>query len=111
MDERQEWGHVVQLLMRWDRGEGHLDDLLDQVGPGRLRWLLMEVFRQWLVVEAVLAPRLKRPPRPKVRQLLRLALAECLNRPEESHPQIVHNAGEVARSLGLSKAERGFIKS
>jgi 16S rRNA (cytosine967-C5)-methyltransferase len=109
IEEQQDWIHAVDLLSQWEKGTQHADDLLEALDPGRLRWLVMEVFRQWLVVEGVLDPLFKRPPRPKVRQLLRLALAECLNRPAESHPKIVHNAGEVARSMKLSKGERGFL--
>jgi 16S rRNA (cytosine967-C5)-methyltransferase len=110
-NEQQDWVQAVELLSRWEGGLRHADDLLEVSDPGRLRWLVMEVFRQWLPIEAALSSRLKRPPRPKVRQLLRLALAECLSREEASRPQIVHNAGEVAKVLKLSKAERGFLNA
>ncbi|MEX0332524.1 MAG: RsmB/NOP family class I SAM-dependent RNA methyltransferase [Puniceicoccaceae bacterium] len=105
-----DWRAAVELLVRWEKGEGHLDDLLETFEPGRLRWLVMEVFRRWLVIESLLEGRMRREPRPKVRQLLRLAIGECLVHRGET-AKVVHNAGEVGRILGLSSAERGFINA
>ncbi|MEX0325963.1 MAG: RsmB/NOP family class I SAM-dependent RNA methyltransferase [Puniceicoccaceae bacterium] len=105
-----DWRAAVELLIRWEKGAGHLDDLLESVDPGRLRWLVMEVFRRWLVIGALLEGRMRREPRPKVRQLLRLALGESLAHPEES-AKVVHHAGELGGILGLSPAERGFVNA
>ena len=107
---KSDWSTAVELMNRWEAGAGHLDDLLEGCDPGRLRWLVMEVFRRWLVIEGLLERRMRRAPRPKVRQLLRLALGECLARPEES-AKVVHHAGELGRAVGLSVAERGFINA
>jgi 16S rRNA (cytosine967-C5)-methyltransferase len=41
--------------------------------------------------------------------LLRLAVAECLYREKDKHPQIVNTAVEMGRLLGLSKPETGFV--
>ena len=109
--EQGNWVEAVDLMCRWEKGTYHLDDLLEGAELGRLRWLLMEVFRLWLVIDRVLEPRLKKSPRPKVHQLLRLAVGECINRSFEYHPKIVHNAGEVARHLKMSKPERGFLNA
>jgi 16S rRNA (cytosine967-C5)-methyltransferase len=103
------WREAVELLCAWQRGSGHLDDLLEQSGLAGSRWLVMETFRQWLVIEDLIRPRVRRAPRPVSQQLMRLALAECLQRSGEVHPRIVHHAVAMARQLGLSKAEQGFL--
>ncbi len=101
----------MALLGRFVAGKGHLDHLLEEAALGRQHWLVMEVFRQWLVIEALLAPHLQRPPRPQAINLLRLAVAELLAREAACHPRIVHHAGEVAHRLGLSRAEAGFVNA
>ncbi|MGA1204916.1 MAG: RsmB/NOP family class I SAM-dependent RNA methyltransferase [Opitutales bacterium] len=100
---------AIDLLVHWSKGQRHLDDLLEGAGLGRIRWLVMDLFRNWLVVESILGRRLRRNPRPVAHNLLRLSVAECLNREAAIHPRIVHHAVEQARSLGLGKAECGFI--
>ncbi len=102
---------AVRLLVRWKSGGSHLDDLLEQAQLGHTRWLVMEAFRQWLVVKGLLEPRLRRQPRPVVEALLRLATTELLLRDEPAHPQVVHNAVEVAGELGLSRPEAGFVNA
>ncbi|HSH09430.1 MAG TPA: RsmB/NOP family class I SAM-dependent RNA methyltransferase, partial [Oceanipulchritudo sp.] len=105
------WGEAVELLCRWESGVAHMDDLLEKAELQGSRWLVMETFRQWLVIERILAPRLRKLPRPQALQILRLAVAECLQREPETHPRIVHHAVEVARQLGLSRPETGFLNA
>ena len=57
IEEQQDWIHAVDLLSEWEKGTQHADDLLEALDPGRLRWLVMEVFRQWLLIEGVLRKR------------------------------------------------------
>ena len=109
---RQESGHwreAIELLGKCENGAAHLDDLLERVELGEARWLVMETFRQWLVIDGLLQARIRRKPRPVLQHLLRLALTECLHREQDFRPRIVHHAVEVARLLGLSKAEQGFV--
>lgn len=102
------WEAAVHLLCRFESGGRHLDDLLDSADPGGSRWLVMEVFRKWWILERILVPRLRHRPRPVARNLLRLAIAECLSREGEGAP-VVHHAVEAGRSLGLSARECGFL--
>lgn len=106
-----EWLVAVDLIQRWENGRAHLDTLLDSGSPGRSRWLVMAVFRDWLPVDALLGMALKRTPRPVAKAILRLALAECLQRAEPERPPVVHHAGEVAAAAGLSRPEKGFINA
>lgn len=108
---KRHWGKAVELLCKWENGVAHLDDLLEGADLGEVRWLVMETFRQWLLVEHLLEARIQRLPRPMLHQLLRLALAECLARGPELHPRIVHHAVAIARSLGLSAGEQGFLNA
>jgi 16S rRNA (cytosine967-C5)-methyltransferase len=107
--EKEDWREAIALLVKFGRGEAHLDILLDNAHLLHSRWLVMETFRQWLLIDAILAPHLKREPRPEAHNLLRLAVAECLYRPEEDRPKVVHYAVEVARAIKLSKPEAGFV--
>lgn len=109
--ELADWAEAVHLMGKFDRGRVHLDDLLEEALLGRARWLVMETFRQRLVVDALILPRVKHPPRPVAMNLLRLAVTECLNRREESWPKVVHHTVEVARLLKLSKPEGGFLNA
>jgi len=108
-EETREWKQAVTILCKYAPKKAHLDDILDKNPPLRIRWLLMEVFRQWWVIESLLADRLKRTPRPVASSILRLALAECLNREEASYPRIIHHAVETGRALGFGKTEAGFL--
>ncbi|NDV61397.1 hypothetical protein G0Q06_02915 [Puniceicoccales bacterium CK1056] len=107
--EKEDWREAIALLVKFCRGEAHLDILLDNAHQLHSRWLVMETFRQWLVIDALLAPHLKRAPRPEAHNLLRLAVAECLYREEADRPKVVHYAVEVARGIKLSKPEAGFV--
>lgn len=107
--ENDEWAAAVKLLVDFASGRGHLDDLLEGSELSRTRWLIMETFRQWFVIERILEPRLRRQPRPASLNLIRLAVAECLSRTESEHPKVVHHAVETAGHIGLSKPERGFV--
>lgn len=106
-----EWKAAITLLSEWGRGHSHLDDLLDRHDVGNLRWLVMEVFRNWLLVEERLAEHLRRKPRPQAYNLLRLGVGECLNRDAGDRPKVVHHAVEVAQALGLNKSECGFVNA
>ena len=110
-ESHSEWKAAVDLLCRWESGQGHLDDLLERTQVHRLRWLVLEVFRHWPVLERMLGPRLARRPRPQALQVLRLALAECLCAGPAQHPRIVHHAVTLASSLGLNQREGGFINA
>lgn len=104
-----EWAAAVKLLVDFGTGRGHLDDLLEGAELSRTRWLVMETFRQWFIIEGILEPRLRRQPRPVSLNLIRLAVAECLSRPESEHPKVVHHAVETGGRMGLSKPEKGFV--
>lgn len=106
-----EWKSAVDLLCRWEGGQGHLDDLLERTQVQRLRWLVLEVFRHWPVLERILGPRLARRPRPQAMQVLRLGLTECLCTPVDQHPRIVHHAVALGQKLGLNARETGFINA
>ena len=108
-NEKEDWREAIALLIKFTRGEGHLDILLDNAHLLHSRWLVMETFRCWLLIDLLLAPHLKREPRPEAHNLLRLAVAECLYREADDRPKVVHYAVEVARSIKLSKPETGFI--
>lgn len=107
--KKEDWREAIALLVKFGRGEAHLDTLLDNADHLHSRWLVMETFRQWLIIDALLEPKLKRPPRPEAHNLLRLAVAECLYREEKDRPKVVHYAVEVARDIQLSKPETGFV--
>lgn len=106
-----EWKAAITLLSEWGRGHSHLDDLLDRHDVGNLRWLVMEVFRNWLLVEERLTEHLRRKPRPQAYNLLRMGVGECLNRDAGDRPKVVHHAVEVAQALGLNKSECGFVNA
>jgi 16S rRNA (cytosine967-C5)-methyltransferase len=106
-----DWRDALRVLLAFDRGRAHLDDLLDDAGDLRLRWLVQAVFRDWQHIGAILGGRLARAPRPVALQLLRLAVAECLNRDEADWPKVVHHAVETARAAQLSPREAGFINA
>jgi 16S rRNA (cytosine967-C5)-methyltransferase len=103
------WRGAIDLLIAFEEGTGHLDDLLERIDPNRSRWLVMAVFRDWLVIDSLLNPRMSRRPRPVAMNLLRLAVAECLQGGDADPPRVVHHAVETAREMRLSKAETGFI--
>ena len=107
--EKSDWPAAVELLCQWEAGREHLDDLLEHAGLDYSRWLVMETFRNWYLIEDLLASRIRRQPRPKVRQLLRLAVAECRDREPEAWPRVIHHAVKTANGMGLSKGEGGFI--
>jgi 16S rRNA (cytosine967-C5)-methyltransferase len=112
MDElTTDWKNAVELLSRWDKGESHLDYLLEQYRFKRLRWLVMECFRTRPVVDRILAAHMKRQPRPHVQQVLRLAVTECLFRESSKHPKVVNTAVGIAGKIGLSKPEAGFVNA
>ena len=58
--EIRDWRQAVEILCRYNPQKVHLDDILDKNPPLRIRWLLMEVFRQWMVIDQLLKSRLKR---------------------------------------------------
>ncbi len=111
MDNRNEneWEVGIALIGEWEKGTVHLDELLESHDPGKTRWLVMEVFREWLRIDQILSRLIKKEPRPRARNLLRLAVGEFLDRDSERQPRIVHYAVETAKKMGLSKAECGFI--
>ena len=82
MDNRNEneWEVAIALIGEWEKGIGHLDELLESHDPGKTRWLVMEVFREWLRIDQILGRLIKKEPRPRARNLLRLAVGEFLNR-------------------------------
>ncbi len=104
-----EWETAIALLNEWEKGAGHLDELLESHDPGKTRWLVMAVFRDWLRIDRILSDLIKKEPRPRARNLLRLAIGEFLDRDSERQPRIVHHAVETAKKMRLSKAECGFI--
>ncbi len=110
-EELKDWAQAVQLLGKFEAGGAHLDDLLESALLGRSRWLVMETFRRWCIIDRILKPCLGRKPRPVAHNLLRLAVAECLVRDPETWPRVVHHAIEVARLLKLSKPETGFLNA
>lgn len=105
------WVTAVRLLVKYDRGRGHLDLLLDRMDPGQARWLVMSVFRHRLSIDERLELHWERRPREVALNLLRLALAEILEKAESEHPQITHHAVAVGRALGMSRAEAGFVNA
>ncbi|MEY3001080.1 MAG: hypothetical protein RL648_1294 [Verrucomicrobiota bacterium] len=105
------WVAAARLLARYDRGEGHLDQLLDGSGLGVGRWLVMAVFRHRLLIDACLAETCRKRPRAAALNLLRLAMAERIEAGEAEVPQIIHHAVEVGRFLGMSPAELGFLNA
>ncbi len=105
------WKAAVGILDDWERNRGHLDELLDQRDPGGNRWLVREVFRNWLLIEQILKERVRKPPRPVTLNILRLAVAECLARGEQAAAQIVHFAVQEARRMQLSASECRFINA
>lgn len=109
--ELEEWRQAVALLVKFERGAGHLDELLDQATRLQMRWLVMQAFREWHSINRILEPRLGKPPRPVTLNLLRLAVAECLSCTAEDRPKVVHHAVEAGRVLKLSKAECGFVNA
>jgi 16S rRNA (cytosine967-C5)-methyltransferase len=102
---------AARLLIAFERGAGHLDDLLDAEPDLRLRWLVQATFRDWFAIEALLEGRMRRRPGALVRQLLRLAVAECLNREPDDWPKVIHHSVDCARQMGLSKGEAGFVNA
>jgi len=105
----QAWTQAVRVLTEYDRGKRHLDDLLDAWDTGLARKRVFSVFRNRLVIDELISRRVRRLPRSRLLNLLRLAIGELLdNRCEEPAP-VVHHAGEVARLLKVSRNEQGFI--
>ena len=105
------WATATRILGDWEHGQGHLDELVDLLDPGHNRWLVKEVFRNWLPVEKIIMELVGKTPRPAAMRILRLATAECLARDERQHARIVHHAVESAREAGLSKAECSFVNA
>lgn len=103
------WKGAVALLVAFERGREHLDDLLEKHPPGRDHGLVMETFRQWFRIDRLLQERLRKPPRPRVRALLRLALAEVLWHGLDRAAAVVHHTVECGRGLGLSPMELRFL--
>lgn len=106
----EDWCRALVLLVEYERGTGHLDQLLEVYPLGSAQGLARECFRQWLVVDGLLAERLRKRPRPKVRHLLRLALTELIAG-ESAAAQVVHHAVEAGRHAGLSKPELGLVNA
>lgn len=107
----EDWRAAMGLLVSWEAGEDHLDNLLDRWETGRSRWLVMEVFRNWERAERFLRERVQRRMRPRSRALLRMGLAEAWSRRDGGEAAVVHHAVEVARAAGLSRAEQGFVNA
>lgn len=108
-EQVEDWKAAIELLIEWEVGGRHLDDLLERHNPGKLRWLVIQSFRVRLVVDRILSGRIKRQPRPKVLHILQLAVAELLSRSMDKGPAIVNTAVTIAAQLGASKPEAGFI--
>lgn len=105
------WQPAVDLLVAWERQRGHLDELFDQQDPGQNRWLVREVFRNWLPIENVIMGHVRKTPRPVAMQILRLAVAECMIRTDQHHARIVHHAVDTAKGTGLSESECRFVNA
>lgn len=105
------WVTAVRILVKYDRGLGHLDLLLDRMDPGQARWLVMSVFRHRLSIDELLERHWERRPREVALNVLRLALAEIFEKAESEYPQITHHAVAVGRALGMSRAETGFVNA
>lgn len=106
-----EWKTALSLMGRWQSGHNHLDVLLETLDPGRSHWLVMEVFRNWLLIDSILKQQTRRDPRPRTRNLLRLAVAEMLNREPEKYSRIIHHAVETGKAIDLSQGECGFVNA
>jgi len=108
-DRTHDWKEAVHLLVAFEEGTAHLDQLLERFEVHRSLWLVLEVFRNWLLVDRILEARVSRRPRPLACHLLRLAMTECLVRESETHPRIVHHAVATAAILRLTPPEKSFI--
>ena len=103
------WKGAVALLVAFESGREHLDDLLEKHPPGRDHGLVMETFRQWFRIGRLLKGRLRKQPRPRLRALLRLALAEALWHGPDRVAAVVHHTVECGRAMGLSPMELRFL--
>lgn len=85
-------------------------DLSDPAGSSRhLRWLIWGVFRNWLRFNDLLDGRMKRQPRPRLRALLLVALAELDGADAGREAQVIHHA--VERAKRLSQAEGRLVNA
>lgn len=76
----------------------------------RSLWLTRGVFREFLAIEADLAPLMRRAPRPKIHALLLVAAYEIAQRGPDDRPPVVHFAVEACKHLGES-ARSGFVNA
>lgn len=109
--DEHEWMTALAIMGDWQKGGAHLDELLETRDPGRSRWLVMEVFRNWMWIDQILGRQVRKEPRPRTSNLMRLAVAELLNRATDKHARVVHHAVQSGKAAGLSVAECGFVNA
>lgn len=89
--------------------EGPLKDLS---GPDRARAqrLALAALRRAEAIDALLAPHMRTAPNPETRAILRLAITELAERPDEAHG-IVSAAVDLARENPRSTKAAGFVNA
>lgn len=111
--EGEAWGRAVAQVEQYLRAPSKLSDQWDLLDPGggsrHLRWLVWGVFRNWLRFNDLLDARMKRSPRPRLRALMLVALAELDVADSGREAQIIHHS--VERAKRLSKAEGRLVNA
>ena len=72
--------------------------------------LVMETLGRVVPIDAVVAPHMRREPAPMMRAILRLAVAELVDRPQDAHG-IVNAAVTLARQDHSAGAAAGFVNA
>lgn len=109
---------AVALLLEVTEGRRMLAEVLasgalatlDPADRARAQRLALGALRRAGPADAVLAPHLRKAPPPVVRAILRLAVAELAERPDEAHG-IVSAAVSLARGDSRSAQAAGFVNA
>lgn len=114
------WKKTVLLLSGGQAAEIQWESDLAEGTDARLfsnrqRWLLLAVYRHWRRLQFAVDQLVPKSPRPRLRALLMLGMAEMDETAEESErrPQIIHHAVSMAReylSVGESRLVNAVLR-
>lgn len=102
------WNEAVDQVEAYLRAPSKLseqwDEALAAADQRHQRWLVWGVFRHWRRYNEQLAERLRKPPRPRLKALLLVALSELEAADSERRAQVIHFAVERAKQLSAAEA-------
>ncbi len=95
-------GKIEGIPVSWEQESAALRRRAQRLFFGYVRWKL--------ALEARLHPWLRKPPRPRLAALVKVAAYELMAASPEEHPAIVHHAAGLAKSR-LSQGESGLANA